>query len=318
MYGENKQDEAANTSSEFAKSVLESLSTPQKTLACRWLYDARGSALFEAITELPEYYPTRTEIGILTRNSALIADAVGDHANIVEFGAGAGTKTRLLLDALHAPQSYSAIDISADFLEQSMRALANDYPAIKVTPIVANFMSSSALIKTHRSGDNRVGFFPGSTIGNLSDAEILTFLSSARENLGSSAKFLIGVDLAKSEDILIPAYDDARGVTANFNLNLLTRINREIDGHFDTKAFKHEARWNNEKSRVEMHLVSLKEQNVRIGRHVFSFKMGETIHTENSRKFRMADFANLTEKSGWTIQKTWMDDNNYFCVALLG
>ncbi|WP_262693362.1 L-histidine N(alpha)-methyltransferase [Kordiimonas aquimaris] len=323
MYGENIDTATPTgkhntTASTFAESVLAGLALPQKTLPCYWLYDTRGSELFEQITKLPEYYPTRTEVGILQTNIGEICEAIGPGASVVEFGAGAGTKTRLLLSALVTPQNYIPIDISADFLESAMTHLAADYPTINITPIVADFTSPEALVKATLPGNNRLGFFPGSTIGNLSDIEIADFLSGAKKGLGTDAQFLIGIDLVKSTDVLIPAYDDAAGVTAAFNLNLLQRINREISGCFDLDNFKHEARWNQSDSRIEMHLVSQIEQAVRVGNQTFSFRKGETIHTENSRKFTLKRFEALAQNNGWRLKQTWIDENDYFCLALLG
>ena len=323
MYGENTETytaekQSASIAPTFRESVYAGLAMPKKTLPCCWLYDTRGSELFEQITELPEYYPTRTEVGILTANVNEISEAIGPYASMIEFGAGAGTKTRLLLSALDKPKSYVPIDISADFLETAMKRLAADYPAIDITPIVADFTSPDAFNQSKLPGGNRIGFFPGSTIGNLSDTEISDFLSGAKKGLGESAQFLIGIDLVKSTDVLVPAYDDAAGVTAAFNLNLLARINSEINGDFNLDNFKHEARWNTEKSRIEMHLVSLAEQTVRIGDQTFLFQEGETIHTENSRKFTLEHFSALVEQSGWQLKQSWTDENAYFCLALLG
>lgn len=318
MRGDDKSMSESEQREAFHADVVAGLSGAQKTLPCRWLYDKRGSELFEAITELPEYYPTRTEISIFETHLAGMAKAIGPAAHVIEFGAGAGTKTRLLLDALDAPASYVAIDISADFLMQSMDALSGDYPAIDVIPIVGDFMDPAALKGASLPAGNRLAFFPGSTIGNLTDKEIVRFLTAVRAALGEGGRFLIGFDLAKSPDILIPAYDDAAGVTADFNLNLLARINRELDGSFDVGAFKHEARWVDEKGRIEMHLVSQADQSVQVNGDRFTFRKGETIHTENSRKFRLGGFESLAAKAGWHIQENWTDPKDYFAVALMG
>lgn len=317
MRGDGEKRTEQEHLAEFHADVQEGLSQEQKTLPCRWLYDQDGSELFEAITELPEYYPTRTEVGIFKNHLAAMARVIGPNAQLVEFGAGAGTKTRLLLDALDAPASYIAIDISADFLQASMAALARDYPGIDVIPVVGDFMNASDLAETDLPPGNRLAFFPGSTIGNLLDDEIVTFLSAVRSMLGAEGRFLIGFDLVKSADILIPAYDDAAGVTAAFNLNLLKRINRELDGSFDLDAFAHEARWNEADGRIEMHLVSGQEQTVRVNGDQFSFKKGETIHTENSRKFSVDGFRDLADRAGWSLQQYWSDEQDYFAVALM-
>jgi dimethylhistidine N-methyltransferase len=299
MYGEAAQETKPLIQSEFYTSVIDGLSQDQKTLPCRWLYDTKGSELFEQITKLPEYYPTRTEIGILKAFSNDIASAIGHGADLVEFGAGAGTKIRLLLQALSKPNSYIPIDISAEFLAFSMAELTKEFPDLTIEPLVANFMSLDTLKLNNRCINHPVGFFPGSTIGNLSNDEITTFLKTVRAALGDNAKFLIGIDLVKGTDILIPAYDDAAGVTAQFNLNLLVRINRELEGNFNLSAFTHEARWNMGENQIEMHLVSTRKQSVQISNHQFDFGKGETIHTENSRKFHLDDFKTLTANAGW-------------------
>lgn len=267
----------------FRMDVVRGLSKPQKTLPCQYFYDEAGSVLFEQITELEEYYPTRTEISILNAHIDEIAATLGPGVLLVEYGAGASTKTRILLDHLVDPSGYVPIDVSETFLLHTADGLRRDYPDLAVHPIVGDFMIRLGL-PSDISGQP-VGFFPGSTIGNLSDTDIDTFMRAARALLGKSGQFLIGVDLRKSPDILIPAYDDAAGVTAAFNLNLLTRINRELGADFDLSAFAHRAIWNDQASRIEMHLESLSDQQVKIGQDQFFFAAGETIHTENSRKF---------------------------------
>ncbi len=317
MRGDNVDKIADEQNNSFYKDVVAGLGANQKTLPCRWLYDQRRSELFEKITELPEYYPTRTEISIFESHLPAMATAIGPFAHVVEFGAGAGTKTRLLLEALMSPKSYLAIDISADFLKSSMAALAADFTDINVIPIVGNFMDAEGLAATKLPDGNRLAFFPGSTIGNLLDKEIIEFLSSVRAMLSAEGQFLIGFDLVKSEDILVPAYDDAAGVTAEFNLNLLKRINRELSGTFDPEAFAHEARWNAADGRIEMHLVSQTKQTVGVNGDSFTFQKGETIHTENSRKFRLDGFESLAGQAGWTFKKIWTDERGYFAVALM-
>ena len=317
MRGDDMQETRGDQQADFHSDVVAGLSQSQKTLPCRWLYDQRGSELFEEITELPEYYPTRTEISIFRNHLPAMADAIGKNAHVVEFGAGAGTKTRLLLDALNRPTSYVAIDISADFLKSSMASLADEYPRINVIPVVGDFMDCATLSATELPTGNRLAFFPGSTIGNLLDEEIVAFLDAVREMLGRDGQFLIGFDLVKSEDVLVPAYDDAAGVTAAFNLNLLTRINRELEGSFNLDAFAHEARWNEHAGRIEMHLVSQQNQTVKVNGDRFEFREGETIHTENSRKFRMENFLELAAKAGWSLKQTWHDEKEYFAVALM-
>ncbi|MEL6692786.1 MAG: L-histidine N(alpha)-methyltransferase, partial [Pseudomonadota bacterium] len=234
---------------------------------------------------------------------------------LVEYGAGASTKTRILLDALTDPAGYVPIDVSEDFLLQTAEALKAEYPSLIVRPIAADFMVELGL--PDDIDGTPVGFFPGSTIGNLSDDEIDQFLRAARRLLGPSSKFVIGLDLRKSPDILIPAYDDAQGVTAAFNLNLLKRINRDLGANFDLEAFEHQAIWNDDASRIEMHLRSLKAQSVQIGETEIAFNADETIHTENSRKFDLTKFVTLLGATGWSLSKDWRDDRGYFAVLML-
>ncbi|MHA7899348.1 MAG: L-histidine N(alpha)-methyltransferase [Henriciella sp.] len=299
----------------FLEDVWRGLSAPQKTLPCQYLYDETGSNLFEQITELPEYYPTRTEIGILTNHAAEIAAALGPNIVLVEYGAGASTKTRILLDALTDPAGYIPIDVSEDFLLQTADQLRAEYPGLPVTPMVGNFMADLQL-PADVTG-KAVGFFPGSTLGNLSDDEIHLFMRQARRLLGADGRFVLGIDLRKSPDILIPAYDDAAGVTADFNLNLLTRINRDLNANFDRAGFAHRALWNDSASRIEMHLLSLKDQSVEIAGRQFDFSEGETIHTENSRKFDLDQLRQHFTAAGWALELKWLDPSAYFAVLLL-
>lgn len=301
----------------FLADVVGGLSRPRKTLPSRWLYDARGSELFEAITALPEYYPTRTETAIFQAHAHEMSAAVGPNVVLVEYGAGALVKTRLVLDALERVVAYVPLDISEDFLSAAAARLDADYPGLKVVPIAADFSEPVDLAGLGLADGRRVGFFPGSTIGNLSDDEVVAFFRATRESLGKDASFLLGADLKKSPDILVPAYDDAAGVTAQFNLNLLARINRELGGDFNLSAFRHEARWNAAESRIEMHLVSLEDQTVHVGGQAFDFAAGETICTEISRKFDMETLARLTAAGGWRLDRSWTDEKGWFCVALL-
>ncbi|MEM6556521.1 MAG: L-histidine N(alpha)-methyltransferase [Pseudomonadota bacterium] len=306
---------AAELLATFRAEVVRGLSKKQKTLPCQYFYDEAGSVLFEQITELPEYYPTRTEIAILKAHIGEIAEALGEDILLVEYGAGASTKTRILLDHLAAPAGYVPIDVSEEFLLQTADGLRHDYPDLPVHPIVGDFMIRLGL--PAEAIGRPVGFFPGSTIGNLDDDSIDAFMRAARALLGESGQFVIGVDLRKSPDILIPAYDDAAGVTAAFNLNLLTRINRELDANFDLDTFAHRAIWNDDKSRIEMHLESQIDQQVTIAEDRFSFTKGETIHTENSRKFDLAALSQQIARAGWQASQVWQDDRSYFAVMLL-
>ena len=305
----------ASPNAAFLKDVLHGLAQAQKTLPCQYLYDETGSNLFEQITALPEYYPTRTEIAILQREGAAIADQLGAETLLVEYGAGASTKTRILLSALERPAGYVPIDVSEDFLLQTADQLRAEYPDLPIHPIVSDFMAQIEL--PAGSAGHPAGFFPGSTLGNLSDDEIVLFMRAARSLLGDDGKFLIGIDLRKPASILIPAYDDATGVTARFNLNLLHRINRDLDATFDLGAFAHRAIWNDAASRIEMHLESLSDQTVQIGGQTIAFKSGETIHTENSRKFSVDALVPLLDQTGWQVQAQWRDAKDYFAVILL-
>lgn len=302
----------------FAGDVLEGLSKPQKELPCRWFYDTRGSELFEAITELPEYYPTKTETEILMSCAAELSALVGPRAAMIEYGAGAAVKTRILLDALEMPLYYAPVDISAEFLHEVAKHLARDYPAIAMRPIVGNFLSELAVPAEVQTAERCLGFFPGSTIGNLSDEEITAFLTRARRQLGKPGMLVIGADLRKSADILIPAYDDAAGVTAAFNKNLLVRINRELGADFDLQRFSHRAVWNDADSRIEMHLVSDERQSVTLLDRRFDFAAGETIHTENSRKFTVSGLQSLAEGCGWRSLRVWEDPSQLFSVQMFG
>ena len=306
--------DAHPTDPEFLSDVLTGLAQPQKTLPCRWFYDAQGSELFEQITTLPEYYLTRTETGILRDIALELSKQMGAKANLVEYGAGASTKTRLLLNAAQDLTAYMPIDVSESFLLQTAEQLREDYPDLTVLPIVGDFLSVMDLPdKTGR----RIGFFPGSTIGNLSDQDIQIFLTHARTTLGPDALFILGFDRVKPLSVLIPAYDDAQGVTAAFNLNLLRRINRELGASFDLQTFRHEARWNEGESRVEMHLVSEKAQSIGIGSEIIDFVEGETIHTENSRKFTPEQMEGLCAQVGWRVTKHYSDAQDLFSIVTL-
>lgn len=315
--------EAASYDTQFADDVLRGLARSQKTLPCTWLYDMRGSELFVEITGLEEYYPTRSEIGILKRVAPEIAAAIGPGATLVEFGSGSSHKTPLLLGALERPRAYVPLDISAEFLHESLKPLRAQFPTVRFEPIVADFSKPEDMRRLRKllpEGGQRVGFFPGSTIGNFTPPEATLFLRQAADVLGPGALMVIGVDSTSDAAVLVPAYDDARKVTADFNLNLLVRINRELGANFDLAGFRHEARFNHEHSRIEMHLVSTRAQEVVVlGRH-FRFRAGETIHTENSYKYSEQKFAQLAAAAGWRETGRWMEDGQergHFGVHLL-
>lgn len=301
--------------SAFGRDVIDGLSQRPKRLSPKYFYDAKGSELFEAITRLAEYYPTRTELGILQERGGEISAIVPDGAALVEFGAGATTKVRLLLNGC-AVGAYVPVDISGDFLTAQAEALGKDFPGLDVYPVAADFTEPFALPGAV-SAMPKVGFFPGSTLGNLEPHEARAFLRSARDILGQGAQMVIGVDLEKDLRVLHQAYNDATGVTARFNLNLLDRINRELGGNFDTSEFRHRAIYNSERHRIEMHLISTKTQKVRVLDRSFSFRPGESIHTENSYKYSIEGFTALAHGSGWTRRESWTDAERMFSVHAL-
>jgi dimethylhistidine N-methyltransferase len=301
--------------SAFAGDVVDGLSQHPKRLSPKYFYDAAGSELFEQITVLPEYYPTRTELGILRDRGSEISAIVPDGAALVEFGAGATTKVRLLLDQC-AFGAYVPVDISGDFLTAQAETLRKDFPSLAVYPVTADFTAPFALPDAIGAMP-KVGFFPGSTLGNFEPHEACRFLRSARDILGEGAQLVIGVDLEKDERVLYEAYNDAAGITARFNLNVLHRINRELGGNFDTSAFTHRAIYNRERHRIEMHLISRMAQAVRVLGRGFSFRAGETIHTESSYKYSLERFNALARGSGWTPRQLWTDDAGMFSVHAL-
>lgn len=305
-------DEATSA---FAHDVLEGLSRQPKRLAPKYFYDAAGSELFEQITLLPEYYPTRTELAILRDHAKDIAKIVPQGAALIEFGAGATTKVRLLLEQCKFG-AYVPVDISGDFLNAQARALSRDFPALAIYPVTADFTVPFALPAAVQAMP-KVGFFPGSTLGNFEPHEASNFLRSARTILGEGAQMIIGVDLEKNERVLYDAYNDAAGVTARFNLNVLARINAELGGNFDLSAFTHRAIYNRERHRIEMHLISRKAQTVRILGRSFAFRSGESIHTESSYKYSVDRFVALARGSGWTPTASWTDADGMFSVHAL-
>jgi dimethylhistidine N-methyltransferase len=301
--------------SAFAGDVLDDLSQRPKRLSPKYFYDATGSELFEQITLLPEYYPTRTELGILGDRAGEISAIIPKGAALVEFGAGATTKVRLLLEQC-AFGAYVPVDISGDFLKAQADALRKDFPCLDVYPVAADITAPFALPDAVRAMP-KVGFFPGSTLGNFEPHEACAFLRSAREILGDGAQMVIGVDLEKDERVLYEAYNDAAGITARFNLNVLARINRELGGNFDLSAFVHRAIYNRERHRIEMHLISRKAQTVRVLGRSFSFRGGESIHTESSYKYSPERFTALARGSGWTPRESWIDSAGMFSVHAL-
>ncbi len=294
------------SSDAFAEDVIEGLTAKPKRLPPKYFYDLAGSALFERITHLPEYYPTRSELGLLKGNAPAIASLFPPGCALVEFGAGSSRKARILLGAAATVEAYVPVDISGDFLEQDAAQLRRDFPRLTVQPLVGDFSQQMefppAIAKLPR-----VGFFPGSTIGNFEPHEACKFLRNAGALLGDGAVFVVGVDLVKDKEILYRAYNDSEGITAKFNFNLLVRINRELGANFNLSAFEYHAFYNSEQNRIEMHLASLRRQKVKVNGATIDFRAGETIHTENSYKYTVESFQALARGSGWSPLKVWND-----------
>ncbi|WP_310497255.1 L-histidine N(alpha)-methyltransferase [Sandarakinorhabdus sp.] len=312
------RDDDPDFAGEFAAAVLAGLSQPQKVIPARFFYDRIGSELFEAITGLPEYYPTRTEIGILTQNAAAIAASIGPGRAVIEFGSGSSAKTPLLLRAT-APAAYVPVDISAEFLQQSAGALAADFPGLPVLPVAADFTAPFRL-PASITALPKLGFFPGSTLGNLAPDAAIDLLRGFAATLGEGSWLLIGLDNApgegKSQGSLEAAYDDAQGVTAAFNLNLLHRMNRELGGTINTADFAHRAVWNADLGRIEMHLVARRDTGFTVAGQPFSLTAGAYIHTENSHKWTLIEQRLMARASGWTPHSCWMDPAGLFAVHL--
>jgi L-histidine Nalpha-methyltransferase len=302
--------------SEFQRDVVRGLSEKQKNLPCKYFYDANGDALFEQITRLDEYYLARTEIAIMRQHLPDMARWIGPRARIAEFGAGAGIKTELLLDALEKPAAYIPIDISASSLASCVRHLARQFPELPIKPVHADYMDDELFTRLSNYHSVTV-FFPGSTLGNLETTQAHAFLTRMKRLIGKEGGLLIGIDLMKDERMLLSAYDDREGVTSAFNKNLLARINHELGGNFDLDAFSHRAVVNHREQRVEMYLVSERDQVVRIGDQAFAFTKGETIHTENAHKYTLASFHTLAEVAGLTICQSWMDRDRCYSMHYL-
>ncbi|MDQ2764067.1 MAG: L-histidine N(alpha)-methyltransferase [Pseudomonadota bacterium] len=298
----------------FRADVLRGFAVRPRAIPARWFYDRRGSELFEAITELPEYYPTRTETAILRAVAPDVAELAGEGRAVVEFGSGSSTKTPILLRAV-APAAYVPIDISGDFLRESSNQLSSAFPGLPVLPVEADFMQPIALPLPVR-GLPKLGFFPGSTIGNMIPHASVDLLRAMKASLGEGAMLLIGMDRVKDQPLLTAAYDDAQGVTAAFNLNLLERINRELDGTIPVEKFRHRAIWNDDRARIEMHLEALEDMAFTIEGRPFEIVAGETIHTENSHKFGPRDARLLLRAGGWTPIAEWTDPDGLFAVIL--
>ena len=308
-------DHAAQEES-FLDAVLEGLSRENKAIPCRFLYDERGSALFDQICELGEYYPTRTETKILEGSAAEIARRVGPAAKLIELGSGSSIKVRILLEAFEAPAAYVAVDVSREHLRRAAARLAADFPTLEVAAVCADYAASFPLPELGGGGP-RVAFFPGSTIGNLEPEAALAFLKLWARRLGPGAAMLVGVDLKKDPGILHAAYDDSEGVTAAFTLNLLARANRELHSDFDLGGFRHEARYDQGKGRIEIHLRSLKDQTVRLAGRDFAFVRGERMHVEHSYKYGLDQFRELALAAGFQPEAAFTDPAGLFSVHYL-
>lgn len=300
--------------SPFLLEVLAGLGARPRTLSPRWLYDRRGSELFEAITALPEYYVTRAEYNILLQRAAEIARMTGIGRALIELGSGSSVKTPLLLNALEA-SAYVPIDISGDFLHQSAGVLAKRFPGLPIYPVIADFMDPFPLPAPVRNLP-RLGYFAGSTIGNMTVPVAVEFLRATARTLGDNALLLIGIDRIKDAKRLVAAYDDSQGVTAQFNLNLIHRINRELQGTIPVEAFRHMALWNDYEARIEMHLEALCDVEFGVAGESFSMAKGETIHTENSFKYGPREARTLLRAGGWTPLAEWTDPEGLFALLL--
>ena len=298
----------------FRADVLAGLAAPIPAIPARWLYDRRGSELFEEITRLPEYYLTRLDTLLLERHSGEIAQRVGEGHAVVEFGSGSSAKTPILLRAVR-PAAYVPIDISGDFLRESAAALASEFPDLAVLPVEADFMRPIELPEALKASP-KLGFFPGSTIGNMIPSTGVDLLRAMRQTLGTGAWLFIGFDRVKDSAELLRAYDDSAGVTAEFNLNLLHRINRELAGDIPVDAFRHRAIWNERLSRIEMHLEATRDVTFELAGTPFSMAQGETIHTENSHKYGERDARLLLLAGGWTPVEEWTDEEARFALVL--
>ncbi|KAA1258691.1 Histidine-specific methyltransferase EgtD [Rubripirellula obstinata] len=300
----------------FRDDVIRGLSKREKELHCKYLYDEKGSQLFDQICELPEYYPTRTEASIMQQNADAIGHRIGNDAVLVEYGSGSSTKTRLLLDHLDDQRAYLPVDISDEHLMRTADQLRSDYPGLDIHPIVADFTAGFDLPDEFETTPVTV-YFPGSTIGNLRTDLAVDLLSEIAKQCHSGGGLLIGFDLDKCPDRLVAAYDDAAGVTAKFNLNLLSRINRELDGDFDLDQFKHVAIYSEEHSRIEIYIESQTDQIVTVGDAEFSFSEGERILTEHSHKYSIDQFESMAAQAGFAMDECWTDDENLFAVMHL-
>lgn len=304
-------------SNEMIQDVLSGLSSVQKMLPSKYFYDERGSQLFDDICELDEYYVTRTEAVLMTTCVSEIAEVIGPNALLVEYGSGSSIKTKLLLQNLRQPAGYVPIDISGEYLNQVGIGLRSEFPHIEVLPVAADFTKNFQIPATRSNVERKVVYFPGSTIGNFQRHDALNLLQDMSDVAGQAGGILIGVDLDKDRDVLHAAYNDAKGVTAEFNLNVLSRINRELGGNFDVSRFDHKAIFNEHESRIEMHLISNCDQSVEVQGSTFKFAVGESILTEYSHKYTIDSFSRMALTAGLTARNVWSDPNEMFAIFYL-
>jgi dimethylhistidine N-methyltransferase len=309
-----RESQTGVASQQFCQEVVEGLSGASKSLPCKYFYDQRGSHLFDQICELEEYYLTRTELAIMRRFADEIGQQIGPGAMLVEYGSGSSTKTRILLDHLPDIVAYAPVDISEEHLFRTARQLATDYPHIEVLPVSADFTKEFELPNSVRKTTHSAVYFPGSTIGNFEPNHALQLLQRIAPLCGTGGGLLIGIDLQKDLSVIEAAYNDSRGVTDEFNLNILHHINRELTADFDVKQFRHLAFYNSEQGRVEIYIVSTRDQDVTVGGRTFHFSAEERIHTEYSHKYTIAGFAELAAQAGLTLRKSWTDERNFFAV----
>ena len=312
----NDKSQLSSENQIFLDEVLEGLNKPQKSLPCKYFYDEKGSQLFEDICELDEYYVTRTELALLEDIKKELAEMIGSRSTIIEPGAGAGIKIQTLLNALDSPELYVPMDISEDFLFYSAQIIQDKFPHIDILPIQGDFTQPVKWLGKNDS-ENKVVFFPGSTIGNFDKKSATDFLINLGDMIGENGSIIIGVDLIKDTDILENAYNDDSGKTEAFNKNLLARINQQLDGNFDLSQFKHEAIFNHQEERIEMHLISQQEQSVEINSEKFDFSKHETIHTENSHKYSVDSFLALAADANLKSKKIWTDEQQLFSIHYL-
>ncbi len=305
------------TAADMKALAIEGLSKPQKTLPSSFFYDEAGSALFDQICDLPEYYPTRTELAIMDEHLPAMAEAIGPRAMLLEYGSGTGIKTRRLLSQLREPVAYVPVEISREFLLASASALQAEFPSVEVLPVCANFTEPFEVPRAELEPKRRALYFPGSTIGNFRNEFAVRLLRQARAEIGRGGCALLGVDLVKPTDVLEAAYNDAAGVTAKFNLNMLRRANEELGCDFDLEAFRHRAVWNAQRGAIEMRLYARRPTSVHVDGRRFMFSAGEWIHTEDSHKYTLEGFAQLAGAAGFDVGQVWMDAEKKFSVQYL-